>query len=85
MAREKVTVTPEFKEAVAAYQVAHGFKSWSQALMYLAAIGYEQETGEPAPEPAPGQGGWRGSENSLKALMECTDRLTNMGQDDPAE
>lgn len=85
MAREKVTVTSEFKEVVSAYQVEHGFKSWSQALMHLAAVGYEQETGEQSPTPSPGQGGWRGSENSLRALIERTDRLTNNRKDDPTE
>ena len=85
MSREKVTVTPEFKEAVAAYQAQHGLKSWSQALLHLAALGYEQETGTPPPEPFAAWGGWRGSEESIKALVDYADKLTDKGRSDPAE
>lgn len=85
MPREKITLTAEFKSAVSEYQKQHKFKSWSQALLHLAALGYELETARPAPNPSPGWGGWRGSEASIKALADYADRLTDGGQNDPAE
>ena len=85
MPREKVTVTPAFKQAVAAYQAQHGLKSWSQALLHLAALGYEHETGTPPPVPFAAWGGWRGSEASIRALMNYADKLTDKGRNDPSE
>lgn len=85
MPREKITVTSEFKETVAAYQAQRGLKSWSQALLHLAALGYEQETGCTPPEPFAAWGGWRGNEASLDNLIRRTDQLTDYGRNDPTE
>lgn len=82
--QEKITPSPEFKAAVKAFQQSRKLKSWSQTLLHLAAIGYEHETGNEAPEPFLNWGGWRENENSLKALMEYADRVTNYGANDPA-
>jgi hypothetical protein len=60
MPREKITLTAEFKAAVKEYQKANDFKSWAAALVYLATIGYEKETGQTAPGPLATWGGWRG-------------------------
>lgn len=68
MSREKVTVTAAFKAAVSAYQQEHNLASWSQALLHLAALGYERETGERPPQPGAAWGGWRGDEKSLANL-----------------
>lgn len=68
MAQIRITLTDDFKEVVGKYQKDHKLKSWTQALLHLAALGYEQETNEDAPEPYSGWGGWRGSEESLEAL-----------------
>lgn len=81
----KVTLTAEFAEAVKVYQQVHGIKTLAKAVVQLAAIGYEVETGEPVSNPTNQHGGWRGSENSIKALMERADRLTDYGRNDPAE
>lgn len=85
MPREKVTVTPEFKEAVAAYQKQRGLKSWSQAMVQLAAIGYQHETGTPPPDAYVAPGGWRGNERSLDNLLHRVDKLTDYGRNDPTE
>lgn len=77
--REKITVTPEFKETVAAYQKRHGFKSWAQALLHLAAVGYRAETQQELP-PTPQWGGTR-----IEAIMEQADLLTDYGRNDPTE
>lgn len=42
MPRQSVTLTKAFKEAVATYQKWRGLESWSQALLELAAIGYQR-------------------------------------------
>lgn len=68
MSREKVTVTAAFKAAVKTYQQEHNLPSWSQALLHLAALGYERETGARAPEPHDTWGGWRGDAVSLANL-----------------
>lgn len=81
--QEKITPSPEFKAAVKAFQQSRKLKSWSQALLHLAAIGYEHETGSEAPEPFRDWGGWRENENSLKALMGYANRVTNYGANDP--
>lgn len=54
MPREKITITDEFKAAVERYRQAHHLKSWSQALLELAAkqLGYESK-------PYPSWGGKR--------------------------
>lgn len=80
-----ITVTDEFYAAVEAYRQQHEIKYWSVALVLLASIGYEQETGDSIPAPSPQHGGWRGNENSIKALLERVDRMTNYGANDPAE
>lgn len=85
MPRKLITLTAEFKAAVKEYQKANKMRSWTEALLRLAALGYEQETGEEPPEPYVGWGGWRGSEASLKALMEYADRVSDGGRNDPAE
>lgn len=59
MPRPTLKVTDEFHKAVAAYQNEKGLKSWSQAVLELAAIGYEKETGKPAPKPHDTWGGKR--------------------------
>lgn len=82
--REKVTVTAAFKAAVRDYQQARGLKSWSEALLELARIGLETETGQPASD-VPTWGGWRGSEKSLANLVHYVDKLTDHGANDPAE
>lgn len=81
----KVTLTAEFAAVVKEYQEARGIKTLAKAVAELAALGYEAEIGEPAPMPTNNHGGWRGSENSIKALMERADRLTDYGRNDPAE
>jgi len=50
MAHMNITITPEFKRAVADYQKTRNLPSWTAALLELAAIGYRQETGRDAPQ-----------------------------------
>lgn len=85
MSRIPITLTDDFKEVVSDYQKANKLKSWTQALLHLAALGYEQETGQAAPESYAGWGGWRGKKESLDALIVYADKYSNGGQDDPAE
>jgi hypothetical protein len=81
----KVTLTAEFAAAVKAYQEANGIPSLPKAIAQLAAIGYEVETGEPAPIAVGKKGGWRGNKKSLENLVHYVDKITNYGQDDPTE
>lgn len=57
--QEMISVTPEFKQAVKDYQTANGIPSWSAALLKLAAIGYEKETGLQSPTARKSWGGNR--------------------------
>ncbi len=71
MTREKITLTAEFKAAVfkaavKEYQKANDLKSWSATLIYLAAIGYEKETGKTAPGPLATWGGKRDKQNNSR-------------------
>lgn len=59
MPREKITLTPEFKAAIKAYQKENDLVSWAAALVYLATVGYEKETGKSAPGPLATWGGKR--------------------------
>ncbi len=81
----KVTLTAEFAAAVTAYQKTNGIPSLPKAIAQLAAIGYEVETGEPAPEAVGKKGGWRGNKKSLENLVHYVDTLTDKGANDPAE
>lgn len=81
----KVTLTAEFAEAVKGYQDAHGIPTMQKALAQLAAIGYEAETGEPAPVTVGKKGGWRGNKKSLENLVSYVDKLTNYGKNDVTE
>jgi hypothetical protein len=85
VSKKLITLTAQFAEAVKEYQKANKIKSWTEALLRLAALGYEYETGQQPPEPYLGWGGWRGNEASLKALMEYADRVSDKGRNDPAE
>jgi hypothetical protein len=85
MPRPTVNPTDKFYKAVADYQRQHKLKSWSQAVLHLAALGLEQETGKPSPEAYKQHGGWRGKEASLKALMAYADRVSDGGRNDPGE
>ncbi len=76
MPRPTLKVTEEFYQAVAGYQRQHNLKSWSQAVLELAAIGYKKETGDIPPKPYDPWGGKRSKDDpdqiDLKRLeMNC--------------
>lgn len=52
MPRPTINPTNEFYQAVETYRKSHQLKSWSQAVLALAAIGLESETGTKSPKPA---------------------------------
>lgn len=79
----KVTLTAAFAAAVEQYQKDNDIETLAKAVAILAAIGYETATGLDAPEPTNQHGGWRGSEASIKALMDYADRVTDFGRNDP--
>lgn len=84
MPRTTVTLTDDLYAAVEAYQRRHSIKTFAGAVVALARIGLETETGEAPPEAAP-WGGWRGSENSIEALLRHVDSITDKGRNDPGE
>lgn len=84
MPRHSVTLTDDLRAAVEQYRQRHDIPSFAAALVELARIGLETETGEEPPEAA-SWGGWRGSEKSLAALMAYVDSITDEGRNDPAE
>ena len=63
MERTRIQTTREFYEIVRQYQKAHNLRSWSFALLQLAAIGYRVETGK---EPPPVANDWGGNHNPHK-------------------
>lgn len=79
--RPTISPTAAFYAAVAEYQAARGLKSWAQAVLELAAIGYLKETGVFPPAPYEPWGGSR--QTDLDRLEVKLLGLPPLADDDP--
>lgn len=82
--RPTLNPTVAFYAAVAEYQATRGLKSWSQAVLELAAIGYQAEMGQMPPAPyAPWGGSRQPDQLDLERLEVKLLGLPPLADDDP--